>query len=226
MSIVSLTINKYFLIIILSCSSFACSNRVQEFDRQCQSGWEAQSNFSNIIYNKLSQYNYTSYISIKEGNDRGNYNFYFIGQSNSSGLFLHANKSKIMIRSIPLSEVEMAFSFLPQETQTLDGYTGKGETWSHLACSYMEINKPRYTKTLSFHDYILMHSQASSSSRLGVSTFLKIKKYFDGRLLGSDLAIENDLNSINAENTSNMDAKVILDVNARKQNKPLFYEIP
>ena len=76
MSIAFQTINKLFLVFTVSCICLACSRKADDFDSQCQSGWDQVLPLSETIYNKLSGQKYLRYISLKSGNDRGTYSFY------------------------------------------------------------------------------------------------------------------------------------------------------
>ncbi len=98
--------------LIISSACVSCSNKAQEFNRLCQEGWGEQSRVSDTIYNKLSLQKYNRYISIKGGNDRGAYSFYFMGQTNNAGLFIHVDEHQIKTISITSIEANEIFDLL------------------------------------------------------------------------------------------------------------------
>lgn len=230
MSIVSVTINKLFLIFAIGCICVACSNKAQELDRYCQSGWEGQFSLSDAIYNRLSEHKYTRYVTIKMGSDRGAYGFYFLGQTADAGLFLQANEYEMISRTLSLAEVDEVFSLLPEDMKSIKGYTGKNigsdEVAAHISCDYMKIKTSEHTKTLSFRDYAFMLPPTEPASRRGRDTLVEVKKYFINFLKKATKNRPENLTIIKVDTIAKLDEEAVVMMKARKTNHALFYEIP
>jgi len=223
MSTVLEIMNKFFFLFIVCSTIFGCSTKTKEFDSQCQSGWEEELPLSNTIYKKLSEYDFLRYISVKSGNDRGAYDFYFLGQTTDSGMILHADKTKLTIIKVSPEVITKAFSILPKNINTIKGYTGSGDIWAHLSCEYMKINTSEQVKTLAFRDSVLLPSDADPASRRGVETLENVKSYINTSLEDYAENRSKDSTTIKVETIAKESTKTISE---RKTKYPLFYEIP
>jgi len=123
----------------------SCGDKAKEFDSRCQ-GWGHELALSHAIYDQLNQHNFTRYLAIKSSSDRGSYGFTFLGQTATAGVFVHSDGVKLITGSISLPEVDKVFAISPKNKQTLQGYTGSGDVWSHLFCAYISIHAPEYSK--------------------------------------------------------------------------------
>jgi hypothetical protein len=222
MSTVLEIMNKFFFILVVSSTIFACSTKTKEFDLQCQSGWKEALPLSNTIYNKLSEYEFLRYISVKSGNDRGAYDFYFLGQTSDSGIFLHADKAKLTLAKVSPKVVSEAFSLLPKDINTIKGYTGSGDIWAHLSCEYMKISTSEQVKTLTFRDIMLLPSDTDPASRQGVETLKNVKSYLNTYFEKQS----EDLTTIKVETLPELEKESAKTISERKTKYQLFYEIP
>lgn len=226
MSTVLEIMNKIIFLFVICSIIVACSTKTKEFDLQCQSGWEEVQPLSNMIYNKLSEHKFLRYISVKSGNDRGAYDFYFLGQTSDSGIILHGDKAKLTITKTSPEVITEAFSLLPEDINTIKGYTGSGDIWAHLSCEYMKISTSEQVKTLTFRDSVLLPSDADPASRQGVETLKNVKSYLIANVEKPNEEQSNGFITINVETISDLKKDLTKTISDRKSKTPLFYEIP
>jgi len=219
-SIAFKTTGKIIIVFCLSCCFFACNNKAEQFDSQCQ-GWNDESALSNTIFNKLNEHNFTRYLAIKTGTDRDTYDFSFLGQTSNSGVLIHSDGIILITATTSLTETNKIFSLLPDDIQKLQGYAGSGDVWSHLFCAYLTIKTPEHTKTLSYHDYIF-----KPENHMGLITLERLDNYFRNELLKPSTKKLSNMTTIKVETIPDLDKKIKKALIMKRKQKPVFYEIP
>jgi len=218
--------NKTGLLIFVLFFCISCNNNVEEFKSRCQGGSD-EFPLSNEIYKQLKKHPFDRYIAIKTGSDRsGSYNFYFLGKTAKSGIFIHANAASLTTGSIALAETKKAFLLLPENFDLLQNYIDSSETMSHLICGYMKINIDGKIRSVSFYNYIFETALEEPVSQRGVATMEHIKNYFRNTLLKNNPPEVFNKKTIDVSSIPQLSEKEIKKLMKRINNDPVFYEVP